>query len=381
MLSYKRYVRAFLLSLVGFLMLWGAAIVLIDPGDVLGMPVVKGVNQAKARYVYVTKPYLYLRERPEVVYLGTSRVFHAWKTDEMDYGAKEFNMSVSDMPLERVRDAVRFMCASPCPPKKIFVGLDYYQFTHEHDNRNKPGEYYDRHRLENLVGGLLFHSYQTFSDIKFYAGKLVPCVINSWKSRGKQLDNYDGYGKYPKISEKLILSNTIGYIGPNSRYKHKFSPDNIEYVRDIVNDAAACGAELYLFFNPISVELQAAIDFKGHTEDFQYVKREVAKLHPVYDFACVNDITTNLCEYYYEPSHYRPEAAVLLRCSMESGDLAGHGYLLTPETVEATLRKEGALYENWLSEHVEEVQILREHSESSVPLKWGELPVLDGLLK
>ena len=57
---------------------------------------------------------------------------------------------------------------------------------------------------------------------------------------------------------------------------------------------------------------------KGKQNDFERIKKDVAKIHKVYDFAVPSEITRNKNNY-YDASHYRIVVGKKIKKIMDSG--------------------------------------------------------------
>ena len=129
---------------------------------------------------------------------------------------------------------------------------------------------------------------------------------------------------------------------------------------------------LVAFFVPHSVDRYAITRLMGRGADYQQPKREAASVLPIYDFALVNELTTNPRDYFYDAAHFRASLGEKLKPCLENGNPAPYGYLLTPETADAVFAKEDAAWEKWAAENQDYINALKECIETGHKPEVGE---------
>ena len=79
----------------------------------------------------------------------------------------------------------------------------------------------------------------------------------------------------------------------------------MEAATEKVNQKTANNVSVVLFFNPVSVDLLALQDVCQVADRYSEIKKAVANLHPVYDFAWLNSLTLGLDKYWLDGAHYQ----------------------------------------------------------------------------
>ena len=115
---------------VGISIFWGTLIV-VDPLGIWHFPIIKGFNNYKVSqpaYLDFFKPYEYRMVKPDVVFLGSSRVYVGLCPDDYpDESVKVYNMGMSSLSIRDAYQYLKFMIRVH-KPKKVYLGLDFFQF-------------------------------------------------------------------------------------------------------------------------------------------------------------------------------------------------------------------------------------------------------------
>ena len=124
---------------------------MVDPIELWEAPIIRGFNHIKPKqgnFLDVFKPFQVVRHAPEIVYIGTSRVYVGFRPEENAY-----NMGGSSLSLPDMRAYLRFIYSQHVP-KKVFIGLDLFQFGRENMMRKREG--FSQERLDTLQRGTFF---------------------------------------------------------------------------------------------------------------------------------------------------------------------------------------------------------------------------------
>ena len=311
---YKRLFVAFFLGFISIMALAVGLLWLIDPVEIFGSPIIQGFNDQKVReglVLDVVKPYQYIRTRPDVLYIGNSRVYVGLGPVPGD-NVKAYNMGQSSMSMPDMLDYLKFCCMYH-KPKVIYIGLDIEQFGKENYFLEREG--YSKDRLNNLMScktileqyyyllqdGIMFGSIEYMEEVVkasytssdhcplFYAG----CDLKRGLSDGRDQDIYD-----------VVLESFH-----EKYYRWEYEPQSMIKFKEIVTFLNEQDVKVVYFFNPISKDLLDIQDINGLTSVYSSIKKEVSDFVEVTDFATVNDITSDLSNF-YDPSHYRIRAGV-----------------------------------------------------------------------
>lgn len=338
---------------------------LIDPIEIWEAPVFHGFNHIKPKQVLfldICKPFQVWRHSPDVLYMGSSRVYIGIKPEE-----EAFNLGESAVTLPDIKAYLRFVYALHIP-RKIYIGLDLYQFANESMIKNREG--FSQNRLDILKSGnkLVFY----FEALRSSLGTmryLKETVQNSWLNRNKPKEWDKGYyvrkGEQPNLDGKSFYYhlNRFHYLYTNYTY----DPDSIMCLKEILQDAYLHNVEVVLFFNPIPIDLIALQHICNREQTFKDIKINLAKVHPVYDFAWASSLSLNREKGWADGSHYRrivgDKVRATLTCEVDSTICR----VLNAETAETHLREEARLYKEWEVKNEEYVRVLADVAPQRIP--------------
>lgn len=378
-MSYKRFFLGvlfiFSLYIVGTLCLsW-----LIDPIGIWNSPVVRGFNNYKVNqpnYLDVYKPYEYMREKPDILYIGASEMYVGFEPIcTTDSEKKVYTMGLSSLPLADLKEYLRFIYKVH-KPQIIYVGLSprNFMFAESFIGGTRPG--YSKERLERLSTNQREYYEQAIKDSLG--------IHNVFWETVKQSNEHKAEGPL-MIRGWDTVRGAATSLDPERYYKHLwrnfynssfkdwfFIPEALECWRTIVAEAKDAGIPLVAFFAPCTVDFYADIELHGCGNEYKRVKREVAQVVDIYDFAIVSEITINRNPYFEDMTHFHATCGERLKRCLENGDPAPYGYLLTSENVDAVLLKEDAAWEKWKSENKEYMNALKEIIETGRKPEVGE---------
>ena len=363
-MMYRRWFLGTVFGFFGAVLLLAGAAWLVDPIEIWEAPVICGFNHIKpkqALFLDVWKPFQVQRHKPEVIYIGTSRVYVGFRPEKTAY-----NMGGSSLSLLDMRAYLRFVYSQHVP-KQVFIGLDFFQFGHEPMMRQREG--FSQERLDILKESGMTAWGEAWKTSLGMTGYLWETVRSSYKKRDKKREWERGWDV--KRGEMNIVEPVTyyGYLQGSYGTYASFVYDSgaLLCLQDILNDAEERDVKVVLFFNPISVDLLALQSICGREEVFQSIKKDVATLHPVYDFAWTSPLTLDRETYWLDGSHYHRTAGDRMKASMTDTVDDAICRRLTPETVGAHLREEAAQYEKWATENREYIQALSEAAPQKIP--------------
>lgn len=357
-MGFKAYTYFILSIVVGVFLSIGIAAYVVDPIGIWGTKDIQGFNQAKVKqgsFLDIYKQYEYKRLQPDVIWIGTSRVYVGFAPDKSQ---NEYNMGLSSISLADVRKYLQFMYRNR-RPKKVYIGLDLFQFGPEFRHM-ESAKTLDR-RLEALSCGGPIQLAMAIKDSFGTRNTIWPTVKDS------QANNIQYFRRGWDIKRGNAAKTHAGeYYSALSSYRKTYDDfyydeDAMNCFRDIVQDAKDNNVELVVFFNPISVDLQALQDVYGLSEEFYAIKRLVAEIHPVYDFCWVNKYTVDRVEWFYDASHFRNKYGQMCRDAM-NGTENGTGIYLTTDNVDELLEKEKQAFSEWKKQNHDYYDALEKYS-------------------
>lgn len=321
---YRRLVILFV-GLIGVLSFFSLGLLwFIDPVSLFGSPVVDGVNNQKNKegiVLDIVKPYQYLRIRPKELYIGTSRVYVGFGPVPGD-GVDAYNIGASSLTLPDMLEYLKYCCAVH-RPEVVYVGLDFMQFGEGNYHRRREGFSDDRLKRLAKWNNRLSRSLFMIEDSLPFAriDYLIGCYKASRAGKEEKPLFYRGCdlkrGLAEKPNEDEYKYTMESYAKTYERWDYE--PESLLKLQEIVQFLHEQDVKLYLFFNPISYDLQCLIREKGKQNEFERIKKEVAKIHKVYDFAVPSEITMKRSNY-YDASHYRIDVGKRIKKIMDSGD-------------------------------------------------------------
>ena len=106
-MSYRRWFCGTVLGIFCVVFLVAGVAWMIDPIELWEAPIIRGFNHIKPKqgsFLDVFKPFQVVRHAPEIVYIGTSRVYVGFRPEENAY-----NMGGSSLSLPDMRAYLRFI--------------------------------------------------------------------------------------------------------------------------------------------------------------------------------------------------------------------------------------------------------------------------------
>lgn len=345
---------------------------IIDPIGQWESPIIAGLNNNKKsqrEFLDVFKPFQVVNHEADMIYIGSSRIFVGFRTEEYAY-----NMAASSLSLADMKEYLHLVYSHHIP-QKIYIGLDLFQFSASSLSQQRAGFSHERNQIVQN-GGLSLFSEKLKTNLGMI--KYVPnTVYESICHKEKEPPFIRGY--YQEVGEANELIPKEYYYSLHDYYTIYTKSDYgenapIDCLADILQEASEHDVEIVLFFNPISIDLQALQDICGRQEAFADIKRKVAALHPVYDFAWVSPLTMDRKNSWSDGSHYFGRVGDRLKMTMnytpedESFDSAICRYLVS-STIENHLLEERDLYDRWRVDNEDYIHTLSYVSSNQIPDK------------
>lgn len=348
-MKYKNWCQKLMLGIFFLAMVMSLSSYVVDPIGMWNHPIIQGVNQYKdkqALYLDVYKPFEYRYYKSDVIYIGSSRIYVGWRPEENAY-----NWGTSSLSLPDIRAYLQYVY-SQHTPQKVYIGLDLFQFaqTSVHDKRKGFSE----ERIINLARGG-WSAYQEMAVTNMaMSSEVVPTIARSFLNRNDESPLFiRGYsmkrGETSTVNAKEYYHNLHSYY---DTYEHfVYDEEALNILRSILLDAEDNGVEVVLFFNPISVDLLALQDICHVADYYDKIKQEVAGIHPVYDFAWLNNLTVDREKHWLDGSHYHGSTGELLKLCVNGDVDKNICNLLTAENVQNIVLEEKKFYKKWSSQH------------------------------
>lgn len=350
---YKRIVYVWICFLLTIVIGTISVSILVDPINIWGTPIINGFNNYKVKqrvFLEIAKPYEYARVKPDVVYIGSSRVYVG--IPPVHHGIKDekvFNMGQSSLSLPDMQEYLRFMYKIH-KPQIVYIGLDVFQFGKE--NFSTPRESFSVARLNATVGKLSRWGSALQDGIS--AIRYIPeTVSSSWIHKEQPALFVRGWD---------VAKGTYGGVFPKEYYYNlsrncvkvysdfEYEPEALACLQQIVEEAEHADVKVQCFFSPESIDAYAIGNLLQQREQRKKIKLAVANICPVYDFDFPNLYTENR-SLYYDAMHYRQELGNFILDTMFSGRESALCYKLEGASVEQKLVAEDVAYSVWAKDN------------------------------
>ena len=370
-MSYKKYWKGLVSCVVGLLCTTLLISYLIDPIGMWGAPIIQGFNHYKwyAGYLDVCKPYEYIHEKPDILYIGASALYVGFEPICRTHPEKKvYMMGLSALSLQHMREYLRFVYKVH-KPEVIYMGLTPVDFGSEMYYRKRNG--YSETRLEQLTGNFWNYWGQLIKDSFSLHNRHWLTISSSQLYKAEKTPFHLGWdvqrGTAQNVSPKRYYDSIWLLTEPNY---WKYVPESMECLQDIVYEAREAGVPLIAFFVPFSVDRYATVELIGRGPDFRKWKQKAAEILPIYDFAVVNELATDRQAYFFDAAHFRVSLGEKLKLCLENDSPEPYGYLLTAENADAVFEKENVAWEKWKADNQDYVNELKECIETG---HWPEV--------
>ena len=313
---WKKNVYKWISVVVIFLMIVTSVLYIIDPVNIYGSKIIKGLNHYKIKenlFFDISKPYQYEKLKPKEVIIGSSRVYvglNPFQNDDM------YNFGQSSMSLRDLEKYVDFILKTH-KPEKIYIGLDFFQFSKQNFYLHREGFSIDRlNEIEKYSDTPIMY-YLKFKENMPFIHYVLDTVKYSWKNKEliscyqKGADFGRGLSSDINVSEYYYSINRFikDYL------EWQYEPESVLLLEKIINKLKNNNVEVIVFFNPMTIDLLLALDITGKIENFYYIKKKVAEFTSYYDFNYANSITENRNNF-YDASHYNMKTGNIIFYNM-----------------------------------------------------------------
>lgn len=341
---------------------------------------IKGVNDIKPKlydYQRYVKLFDMAYQRPRTVLLGSSRIL--WSVDPthplLQTYPPVYNAGIIGPPLYEVKHYFDHALANQPQLKRVVLGLDFYAFNAKFDNREliladmfgKSWQDIVRQHTELLFNfGAIFETlWDSFTRKSVISiredGRLIPDPVSArplFKDFFIDLEHPPEPPKVAKIvkvmkdgkSVAIALDEHGNQVKPEPKKTMKnelyvpfhMSAQSFGALRDIIATCKERNIELYIFISPTYKNgEQVAFHNIGLWNQFKNFERDLAKLHPFWDFISWNNVTENPHNFIDSSHHVFPVGAMILTRILGGEDKnipPTFGRYVTANTIEPHLK-------------------------------------------
>lgn len=318
---------------VGIVIFWGTLVV-VDPLGIWHFPIIKGFNNYKVSqpaYLDFFKPYEYRMVKPDVVFLGSSRVYVGLCPDDYpDESVKVYNMGMSSLSIRDAYQYLKFMIRVH-KPKKVYLGLDFFQFDSHNFYGSRQG--FSQVRLNKIASNWLSYMMFKMQETAGLRGMIKPTILKSQEDADTILFN-KGWdvkrGSALGTNEDAYIHTLISFL--KTYQQVSLCDESFTCLEKIIKIARAEEIDLVLFFNPISADLLSLIWVTEQYDNFKSVKKRVAEMADYYDFAFINNLTKDK-KSFYDASHYKKIVGNVVVYSIFQKKLMASSFYVTKKNI------------------------------------------------
>lgn len=379
-MNYEKVFKIWIRIVGCFIFSFVAISVVVDPINAIGFPIVKGLNNNKCsqdQYMDVFKPYELARKKPDIVFIGTSRVYRGIKPSIIGIDDnKVYNLGLSSLSLDHMQSYLNFAYKIH-QPKKVFIGVDVFNFSKNNYKNRHIG--FSQQRLDSISNtSSIFYAIRDTLQLGWKPIKNT--LMESHKNKNADLLFKSGWYVRDDEAPEIVLEgyyfNLNSYI--DTYRKFEYTDDAIVCLENIVNEAKNRGIEVYVFFNPIGADIRNIIYLCGHGEEMKRIKQEVTnRIGKVYDFN-FNNIYTENRRYYYDASHFSPKIGEFVKLDILSNKNSERMHILTPGNVNMYIDEDMRRYKSWAYKNMDYVNDMKEKIKNREKIKDGEFSVYFG---
>lgn len=389
----RQHLRRYLFSLLGALTLLCAAAAgvswAVDPYRIFHTTVEGEPIEGIGPFTRITKPYMARNIAPRVLLAGSSRAEYALVPAEAERLLGEgpaFNAALSGPNIYEVRRMIDH-ANGVGNVRTLVLGLDFYMFNAQ----LAPQDAFSDTRLAVTPQGARNHlgwlsdlplallSIDTLEAVRKalkYRGRGDPCQ-DIWYRDGTRLP---GLLECEAATNRGFRDSTAStlkfYLTSKTLYKdYRLSPGGLAHIQHVLEEAAARGQRVVLYFSPVQALHLGAIDKAGLWPLFEAWKKEVFHLAEetreegadiaLWDFARLSPLTAVTLPpeneepwqgAFYDSHHVRPEIGKRMMAEMltvgEEGPEAG-GARLTVSNLDKELARQRSAFLAWWQAHEE----------------------------
>lgn len=350
-MNYKHFVVWFTGISIFLIVSYCAVLCIIDSLGIFNIISIKGINNYKGvqnNYIDVWKPYEIKDKKPDIIFIGSSRVLQAvdvrsYKADCIVYNAGFSGLSIKDM------DAYIDMICKVKKPKKIYIGLDLFQFGNNSFLDDRSG--FSMNRLNNVInkGNTIFLC-KMQDSLSIDSKNIIRTINGSMKNINERSDFVNGY--YNNDYNVSLSVDKLGYYGSLNQYNREYmewaySHKSMECLKKILEKADQNDIEVIVYFNPVSIELMSLMRIYKLDDDLERIKREVTSIcGVVYDFNFVNKYIIDK-KFFTDASHANRLFGNLIISNLQMQKDSVSMLVLTNQNIEKQMEKEKCSFDNW----------------------------------
>ncbi|MCF7970076.1 MAG: hypothetical protein K9L22_02785 [Methylococcaceae bacterium] len=385
--SFFLYGRRFIIVSVFLLLAAIAFCYYVDPFSVYGRAYIKNGIQVNSPgftgQLKMGKAIAIKQRKPEVIILGSSRSAFGFSAQSAEKYLATTNIYNLSYPGINIYENLRYLqhAVALSPIKKVFIGLDFYQFhggrppektfSEERlavDVNNQPSASASKDLISTLLSGdAVFYSIKVATGLCNWDDVYLP---NGFKSQ----DHEGGWSGKFVDSEEAYVDGT--YTIPTFTFTTLDKKNTtFDFFRKIVQLAHEKQIDLRFFISPSHARQWEVIGQLGLWDQWEYWKREMLAIteqearkysqeaYPIYDFSGYSLYSTEAVprsadqgmRWYSESSHYRQALGDIILDKMINSVDDAFGRILSHQNIDEHLKSLKNLREKYIAEHEQDI--------------------------
>jgi hypothetical protein len=375
------------ISLTTFLMLLIAAInYVVDPFDIYQKFDLGNLNSNKSglsRYSRFAKPAIAYQQKPDAVFLGTSRSEYGFSPHllmELTDKSNAYNLSLAGAGIQEV-DLFFKHLVKVTKAKTVVIGLDLFMFNIYKQSSMKPEDlaingltsYSLKFYIESLISYSAFRSSQKTISKR---NKLSSYIGRGQRSSQKRIDKIISYknGYLDSFTKTINQFYTDAWFQCGSSQQTGFSIthngyDTYQFVKNINSLANDHNITLIYVISPNHAHLYEAMSAAGIWDEFIEWKRNLVMIidNPLnshatlwdfsgYNYFTVEDLPIDknkAMKWHLEPSHYTSALGELVLKRIFNDTSSSFGINLVNENIESHITETALQQSLYRSKHPE----------------------------
>jgi len=414
----KQFFSRALLILAFLLCLLASFNFLVNPARMFAMPDIDGFNRSMSNFflgMFVSQPYIFCRDAPEVVILGTSRAGASLRTDHPAWaGRRVYNFALPGSTaviqwrnfqhasatgeLEMAVVSLDFLMFNSCNPQQLQPHFqEYLQRLRGGDSSNTqyPQRWLADHLAELTGWSTLLDSWSTIqAQSRFADGKeggMHLLADGFW-----QTCNVGGARQRRSFKQVEQRHMNSGWFPPPLdcfELRRPGSDSQFEYLRRLLEQAYQQDTHLVVYFSPFHARFAEAMHAVGLWPLFEQLKRELLQVNQelsaqyqrqpylIWDFSGYNPVTTepvpamndvnSKMKYFFDSTHSTPLTGKLIQdvlfATGDTGEAPAKdfGRLLQLETLDDAMAADRAGRASWIEAFPDDVSEINDLASQS----------------
>lgn len=300
----------------------------VDPYYIFRNTTIKGFNDVKTHQFSNKRNILYSDikihcKNKEIIFTGNCMLSHSNRNDTAFF-------TVPIVKFSEVSEIIKNLIKVSPDLKTIYWGMFFDDFWNENieesDKNVLPDTFSERFELQDFVN--LFFSYNTTK----YS---LETVKNSMQNQGL---------KYIYPYREIAFKH----------YDTGFSLKSMKQIAEVCDFANQNGVKVVVYYSPIHTSKKMHIFAKGQWDNYQKMKRELAKITDFYDYSMFNEYNSGLLDetsrYFTDNVHFTAEYNNIVVNDLLSDDKK-IGVLVTKENVNNLTDKDFLELKEYISTH------------------------------